>query len=75
MNPSVTPDTSLGTDEDQGFQAGFSKRRPIFARELLGLLGVERRSPDDQRRAVRTWLTENSAGRALLRSLRRAGLT
>jgi hypothetical protein len=73
---SHTPvDTRLGMDEDQGFQPGFSQRRPIFARELLKLLGVEREPREAQRKAVRDWLSENTPGRSLLRSLRRTRLT
>jgi hypothetical protein len=67
-------DTRLGADEDQGFQPGFSHRRPVFARELLALLGVDGASEETQRNAVRDWLAQNVPGRSLSRSLRRAGL-
>ena len=71
---STAQDTKLGTDDDQGFQPGFSQRRPIFARDLLKQLGVQGEGLEAQRRAVALWLTENAAGRALTRSLRRARL-
>ena len=51
-----------------------SQRRPIFARELLSKLGVERAGFEVQRQAVRAWLAENTASKALVRSLHRAGL-
>ena len=72
----MTPATraGLGIDENQGFQPGHSRRRPVFARELVTFLGIEGQDPDDRRAAVAAWLSENLAGVALMRSLQRAGL-
>lgn len=73
MSP-LTTRRVLGTDPDQGFRLGHSVRRPVFARDLLKALDVEREPLEAQRAAVQKWLEENKPGRALSRSLRRARL-
>jgi hypothetical protein len=69
---SVEPEPLV--DDDQGFQPGHVDGGPVYARDLLGLLGVASAPARVQKSAVKAWLKTHTPGASLRRSLRRSRL-
>jgi hypothetical protein len=71
----MTTKTHIKIDEEQGFQAGRAPEEPVFARELLVMLGVMTAPFARKQAEVRKWLDQHQdAGASLVRSLKRSRL-